>query len=100
MNIKRLVHDLDVAFELMEVRTGALGLKPIFTTGKTPLGTAEAFEKELNGILDALEGEAGARKRANVQKIRKRLAEAWGKTGEARRAFEQFLDHFGNPCRA
>lgn len=65
---RHLVCDLDVAFEFIEVRTEALGLKPIYLSGNTPTGTLDAFQAELNGILDGMLSEVGARKRANVEK--------------------------------
>ena len=100
MNILHLTHNLDVAFELVEVRTGtgAASLsKPIFATGQTPAGTLAAFEAELDGTLEAMYGVVGARKRANARKVREGLAGAWREDGEARRALERLLDRYCTP---
>ena len=97
MNAARLVHILDVAFELVEVRTGAASSKPIFATGQTPVSTLAAFEAELDDTLEAMYGAVGARKRANARKVREGLAGAWREDGEARRALERLLDRYCTP---
>ena len=97
MNAARLVHILDVAFELVEVRTGAASSKPIFATGQTPAGTLAAFEAELDGTLEAMYGAVGVRKRANARRVREGLAGAWREDGEARRALERLLDRYCTP---
>jgi hypothetical protein len=94
VNIAHLVHTLDVAFELIEVRTGDHGLKSIYATGKTPQGTLEAFREELNGVLDSLSSEIGRRKRANAQKQQKILAQAWAPGGPAYVSFQNLIQKF------
>jgi hypothetical protein len=90
-----LTDNLDVAFEFLEVRTGENGLKPILRkNGIMPSGTLEAFEKELNGIIDDMQGAVGARKRANVKKVQAELGKAWGADGSAQKAFDEMLDRF------
>lgn len=93
-NIAYLTHKADVAFELIEGRTGDLGLRPMLTTGKTPSGTLEAFIKEFESVLSAMQGEEGARKRANVKRMQAELARAWSEGGSARRAFDAFCTKF------
>jgi len=96
INAAHLVHTLDVAFELYEVRTGPYGLKPIYLTGKTPSGTVEAFQEELDGILKDMKGEVGARKRANAKRHQAILAEAWSAQGPAKKAFEALLQEYAH----
>jgi hypothetical protein len=93
-NIAHLVDTLDVAFELIEVRTGKNGLKPIYRTGKTPKGTLEAFREELKKVLGNLNSEVGLRKRANAQMRQKLLASAWGPGGPTRASFEALVQRF------
>lgn len=93
-NLTYLVHKADVAFELIEGRTGDLGLKPLLTTDKTPKGTLDAFKAELIIVLDAASGELGTRKRGNAIRMQGELAKAWGKEGSARTSFHQFIEVF------
>ncbi|KZW02223.1 UDP-Glycosyltransferase/glycogen phosphorylase [Exidia glandulosa HHB12029] len=93
-NIAYLTHIADVAFELIEVRTGEHGLKPLLPSGKTPTGTLEAFQKELQVLLDDMAGSAGARKRQNAKKHQAELGKAWSEGGPARAAFNHFVERF------
>ncbi|KAF8542582.1 hypothetical protein BDD12DRAFT_876041 [Trichophaea hybrida] len=97
MNIAHLVYGLDVAFELLEVRTGELGLKTMFATGKTPEGTVEAFERELEEVLEGMKGEVGERKRQNARRIRQGLEGVWGDGSKTRGVFERFLERYCGP---
>ncbi|GJE97780.1 glycosyltransferase family 1 protein [Phanerochaete sordida] len=92
LNVVHLTDNLDVAYELLEVRNGPWGLKPIHRTGKTPTGTLVAVRAEANALLEKALGEDGARKRANIQKLRDAALELWKDGGEARIAAEQMLD--------
>jgi hypothetical protein len=53
---------LDVAFKLIEVRSGKHGLKPLYR-GAQAKGTPEALVAELKDVLQMARGEEGARKR-------------------------------------
>lgn len=55
-------------------------------------GTLEALRTEVHDILDRAFGEDGARKYANVQRLRAAGLSLWGDDGPARRATEQFLE--------
>lgn len=94
-NIAYLTHIADVAFTFYEARTGELGLKPILATGKTPTGTLDAFKEEVKQLLDDMAGEAGARKRRNVQKRKADLARSWGDGGRSRQVLEAFCAKHG-----
>ncbi|KZW02221.1 UDP-Glycosyltransferase/glycogen phosphorylase [Exidia glandulosa HHB12029] len=93
-NIAYLTHTADVAFELVEVRTGEHGLKPLRASGKTPKGTVEAFREELQVLLDDMAGDVGARKRENARKRQAELQKAWSAGGPARVAFDNFVQHY------
>ncbi|GJE92137.1 glycosyltransferase family 1 protein [Phanerochaete sordida] len=92
MNVVHLTDNLDVAYELLEVRNGPWGLKPIYRTGVTPTGTLDAVRAEASTVLEKAFGKDGARKRVNVQKLRDAALELWKEGGEARIATEQLLD--------
>ena len=77
-----LTHNLDVAYELIEVRNGD-GLKPILRNGRTPVGTVEAVRKEVAEVLENAFGLDGERKRANMQKLREAMAAGWKEGGSA-----------------
>ncbi|THH28048.1 hypothetical protein EUX98_g6129, partial [Antrodiella citrinella] len=81
----------DVAYELLEVRTGN-GLKPILRTGKAPANTMEALRAEVNEVLDKAFGDDGARKRANAKKLQRQFESAWDKDGLASIEMKRFLD--------
>ncbi|THH23193.1 hypothetical protein EUX98_g7991 [Antrodiella citrinella] len=81
----------DVAYELLEVRTGN-GLKPILRTGKAPVNTSEALRAEVNEVLDKAFGDDGAQKRVNVKKLQQKINSAWDKDGPAYVDMVRFLD--------
>ncbi|EJF59052.1 UDP-Glycosyltransferase/glycogen phosphorylase [Dichomitus squalens LYAD-421 SS1] len=91
LNATYLSEDLDVAYELIEVRNGT-GACKIFRNGRVPIATIDAVKAEMGEILDRAFGEDGRRKRENLQRLRKTLQEAWSEHGVARREVEAFLD--------
>ncbi|EKM54549.1 glycosyltransferase family 1 protein [Phanerochaete carnosa HHB-10118-sp] len=92
LNAIHLTENLDVAYELFEVRTGESGLKPIYRTGKAPTGTLEAVREEAITVLGKAFGEDGVKKRANIQRLREASLKLWKEGGEAHVAAEQLLD--------
>lgn len=61
---------LDVAFELLQIRTPPPFLLPLPTArGVTITGTPEAIVEEMKDVFGRLSGEEGDRKRANVSKL-------------------------------
>lgn len=80
---------LDVAFEMMEVRTG-VGLKPLYR-GVCPTGTDEAVAAEARDILKRARGPEGERKRRNVEAIRDKYKEEWGRGGDGLNELRRFL---------
>lgn len=91
INSLHLTDNLDIAYELLEVRNGH-GLKPIYRTGITPSGTLDAVRTETNRVLDQAFGDDGKKKRANVEKLRDSLSQVWTEQGSAQVALERLLD--------
>lgn len=90
-NAVSLTEKHDVAYELFEVRIGN-GLKTIYRTGKTPVGTLDALRAEAHEVLDKAFGEDGARKRANMKELQAKVHSAWDKGGSADVDMEKLLD--------
>ncbi|KAL1942098.1 hypothetical protein VTO73DRAFT_6628 [Trametes versicolor] len=93
INAVYLAEEVNVAYELIEVRNGC-GLGKIYRNGRTPVGTIDAVKEEMRGVLDRAFGADGAEKRARLQVLRKKLQAAWGEDGVARREVGAFLDDF------
>ncbi|KAJ7671650.1 UDP-Glycosyltransferase/glycogen phosphorylase [Mycena polygramma] len=87
---KHLTHNLNVAFELMEVRTG-LGLKAPYGSNKAPRGTREAVGIEIREIIHQARGDVGEEKRKNVEQLKQELNKAWNDDGAAKCALKAFL---------
>ena len=91
LNAIHLSENLDVGFELIEVRHG-VGAGKIYRNGRVPVATVDAVKAEMRDVLERAYGEEGARKRANVLSVQKKLQAAWAEDGIARREVEAFLD--------
>ncbi|KAJ7121066.1 hypothetical protein C8R44DRAFT_736757 [Mycena epipterygia] len=81
--------NLDVAFHLIEVRTG-LGIKPMHS-GQVSRGSREAVGAELRTIFEDCQGAVGIRKRKNVERVKSELAMAWSENGSSQIAMRAFL---------
>lgn len=92
-NALHTVANLGVAYELLEVRTGAHARKPVFRTGAAPAGTLDAVKAEAHRVLDLACGADGAQKREKARVLSGGLARAWDDTDEgvARIALQRFL---------
>ena len=93
-NAIHLSCNLDVAYELYEVRTED-GLRPIHHLGRAPEGTLDSVKREAREVLQLAFGEDGERKRRNVEKLRVLLSEAWVENGPATRELRAFLSSLG-----
>ncbi|KAI9062595.1 glycosyltransferase family 1 protein [Trametes sanguinea] len=91
-NAVYLTDVLDMAYELIEVRTG-VGAGPRRRTGKAPLGTLDAVREELRDVLARAFGQDGVEKRQRLLSMRKSLEDAWTENGAARQEVTEFLDH-------
>ncbi|KAJ7920684.1 hypothetical protein B0H13DRAFT_2268169 [Mycena leptocephala] len=85
-----LTHNLDVAFHLVEVRTGK-GLQLLFS-GEVPQGTRGAVTEEFRRIVDACRSEIGEKKRENACRLGADFSKAWKAGGSAKTAVNMFLE--------
>ncbi|CDO69247.1 Glycosyltransferase Family 1 protein [Trametes cinnabarina] len=95
INAVRLTEVFNVAYELIEVRTGH-GTKPVCRNGRMALGTLHAIQTEARDTLTRAFGEEGAEKRARILRLRDAVREEWSEpSGASRRDFLAFLETFG-----
>ena len=92
MNAAHLTTNHKVAYELLEVRTGEYGLKPLYRSGKAPLATVDAVRREAHEVLTSAFGEDGSHKRKNVTALRAATLSSWEKDGTSARNLQTFLD--------
>ncbi|RDX50090.1 UDP-Glycosyltransferase/glycogen phosphorylase [Lentinus brumalis] len=92
-NAIHLTDNLDVAYELMEVRSG-LGLKPVYRNGKAPVGTIDALKEEARDTLSKAFGEDGAQKRAKLLELRQAILAEHEDGGHAKRDLEALANSF------
>ena len=88
-NAAHSVENLNIAYELFEVRSGN-ALK-VYRTGKTHTGTVEAVRAEASKVLDLAFGEDGEKKRKNMLKLKEASEQAWSDDGKGRKDFEELL---------
>ncbi|KAF5372087.1 hypothetical protein D9758_004960 [Tetrapyrgos nigripes] len=86
-------------FELINVRTGENGTKPVYRfkdlpDSQQPTFTVDAVRDEVRGLLAKLKGAEGQEKRKNFQKLGAAFLEGWSKDGEARASMEKFLKKY------
>jgi hypothetical protein len=86
--------NLKVAFELVEVRTGPDGLKPMLRNGLAAKGTREAVGKEIRQVIDACRGERGEELKRNAEELKRKFEKAWEDDGEAKRDLNAFLERY------
>ncbi|KAH9476163.1 UDP-glycosyltransferase 84A1 [Psilocybe cubensis] len=86
---------LKVGIELIEVRLGEEGMKPLLRNGRKAQGTRKAVGKEFRDVLDLCRSEEGEDLRKNVLAIKAQFSECWGPTGASRREYESFLKKYG-----
>ncbi|KAH9925921.1 UDP-Glycosyltransferase/glycogen phosphorylase [Epithele typhae] len=80
-----------VGYELLrEVRSGS-GLRKIFRTGYTPIGTIEAVKDEARDVLRRAFGEDGKEKRTRLQALQQAALGDWDEGGASRRDVTAFL---------
>lgn len=93
-NTLHVTHNLDIAYELFEVRTGPDASRPIFTLGRAPRGTLDAVRTEACAVLGRAFGADGERKRANVQRMKADVLAAWAEGGSASEAVRSLVGAF------
>ncbi|KDR66298.1 hypothetical protein GALMADRAFT_1162382 [Galerina marginata CBS 339.88] len=90
-NAAHISLSLDVAFQLIQVRTGKEGLKPLHRTGTPPVGDCESVAVEARDILRRMKGAEGDRKRKNAEGVRDKLGRARKGAGDGQEDFKRLL---------
>ncbi|KAH8087202.1 UDP-Glycosyltransferase/glycogen phosphorylase [Cristinia sonorae] len=90
INAVNLTENHQVAYELLEIRTGN-GLKPIYRTGKAPLDTIDGLKDEVRGVLKRAFGKDGEEKRTNMWKLKVVIDGAWKNGGSSEANMANFL---------
>ena len=88
-----LSENLNVAFELIQVRTGD-GLKPLARNGVAAEGTREAVGIEIRQTIDLCRSEKGREMKSNAEQIKVKFAQSWEEDGVARQEIRKFLDKY------
>ena len=88
-----LTENLNVAFELFQVRTGD-GLKPLARNGVAAEGTREAVGIEIRRTIDLCRSEKGKEMKSNAEKLKVKFAQTWEEGGMGRREILKFLDKY------
>ncbi|KDR70116.1 hypothetical protein GALMADRAFT_103236 [Galerina marginata CBS 339.88] len=89
-----LSQNLNVAIELIEVRTGERGLKPLYRNGRAAQGTCEAVGVEIREVIDTCRGSKGEELRNNAQALKRKFGKAWQVDGVSRKELRTFLEDF------
>lgn len=85
------------AFELIEVRSGENGTKPLRrfeNTDYKPTFTTDAVKTEAVGLLAKLKGEEGKVVRSNFQKLSEKMMKSWDEGEESRNELNDFYKKF------
>jgi len=85
-----LTENLNVAFELFQVRTGN-GLKPLARNGIAAEGARVAMGVEIRQTIDLCRSEKGHEKRNNAEKLKRNFAQAWEEDGLSRQEIRKIL---------
>jgi hypothetical protein len=81
-NAAHLTLNLDIAFELIEVRASEAGRRVMYRRMQAK-GTLEAVVTEAKKVLQMARGAEGARRRRNAEAMRDKLRMAREENGEA-----------------
>jgi hypothetical protein len=82
------------AFELIEVRSGEDGTKPLLrfeNTDYKPTFTVDAVRAEVEGLLVKIRGEEGKVVRSNFEDLSHNLLHSWDDGGESDLNLREFL---------
>jgi len=86
-----VTENLNVAFELFQVRTGQ-GLKgPVARNGLSLEGTRHAVGIEIQQTIDLCRSERGQELRSNAEKLKVKIKKAWEEDGAARQEIRNFF---------
>ncbi|KAF9062782.1 hypothetical protein BDP27DRAFT_1336118 [Rhodocollybia butyracea] len=85
------------AFELIEVRSGENGTKPLLrfeNTDYEPTFTVDAVKTEVEQLLVKIKGEEGRVVRANFEKLADEMGRNWDKGKQSRTDLDEFLKKY------
>ncbi|KIK62457.1 glycosyltransferase family 1 protein [Collybiopsis luxurians FD-317 M1] len=85
------------AFELIEVRSGEDGTKPLLrfeNTGYNPTFTVDAVKAEVERLLVRIDGEEGRMVRSNFRELGQAMQKSWNDGEEGRMELNEFLKKF------
>jgi hypothetical protein len=88
-----LTENLNVAFELYQVRTGD-GLKPLARNGLAAEGTRKAVGIEIRQTIDLCRSGKGQLMRSNAEQLKVKFAKAWEEDGTARQEIRKVLHKY------
>lgn len=91
VNAVHLSEQLNVGYELIEVRTGPAGLHTIYRNGRTPVATIEAIKGEARDVLAKAYGPDGVEKRERLVALTNAVTHEWEEGGGALRDVKAFL---------
>ncbi|KAI0823359.1 UDP-Glycosyltransferase/glycogen phosphorylase [Trametes gibbosa] len=91
LNAVYMTDILQIAYELIEARSGEHGLHQIYRNGRKPVGSTEALKDELRDVLGKAFGEDGAKKRERLLVLRDRVIRDWDEGGPSLRDATAFL---------
>ncbi|PPQ80127.1 hypothetical protein CVT25_001426 [Psilocybe cyanescens] len=95
MGAAHISEDLKVGLELVEVRTGDRGIKPLKRDRRQAKGTREAVGVEIRQVIDDCRGEKGKILQKNAAEMKAKLAGVWLDGGDSKKDFEAFLAKYG-----
>jgi len=85
------------AFELIEVRSGKNGTKPLLrfeNTNYKPTFTVDAVKAEVVDLLVKIKGEEGKVVRSNFRKLSEKMMKCWDEGAESRNELNDFYRKF------
>ncbi|KAJ3795634.1 hypothetical protein GGU11DRAFT_872616 [Lentinula aff. detonsa] len=97
LNAAQVVLTHKAAFELIEVRSGKQGTKPLLrfqNTEYTPTFTVDALKKEVEKLIEKFNGKEGQTVRTNFEKLSDKMRRSWEEGGECKTDFEQFIQKY------
>ncbi|KAJ4480020.1 hypothetical protein J3R30DRAFT_2566107 [Lentinula aciculospora] len=85
------------AFELIEVRSGENGTKPLLrfeNTDYKPTFTVDAVKAEVEGLLAKIKGDEGRIVRSNFESLGEEMWRSWEEGRQSRTELNEFLEKF------
>ncbi|KAJ3980904.1 hypothetical protein F5890DRAFT_1557274 [Lentinula detonsa] len=85
---------LKAGYELIEVRTGAIGARIPYKCKETPAFTPESAKAEIMSLVEKLTGEEASIVRENFVTVANAIGKGWDTDGESRRDLQALLEKF------